>query len=354
MGNVDDHNATFASRSVYDPIESNFKPSRSPSVFSTKELHLFFRFSTAVECPLRTLRPSDRGTIDDMPLSSSSTPTPSTFSGKQRVSHKLAGIRRRFTSALHWYTMLDLRRQDAVQAQINSQRTMAEVPPTSHAFASPSPRSSPSPTPPPPSSEPDLPSSPIATTADLDEEPAISQTPRTRPSDYLQRRCPLCFGGEASHLPDSSPDYLVQCDACFTQKRRKGQSDERDEPSVHSDTVFISEEKVKAIEHHVERCRATVRSRGRRGFPTQNDEEDRCEDGLTVPNSVLDGCQESFVAADKKREKASTRFFKDTGLMALLCRHDRVLFLVNMTTAGEKQYYAFALLKELFDQLPTV
>ena len=38
--------------------------------------------------------------------------------------------------------------------------------------------------------------------------------------------------------------------------------------------------------------------------------------------------------------------------MALLCRHDRVLFLVNMTTAGEKQYYAFALLKELFDQLP--
>ena len=104
--------------------------------------------------------------------------------------------------------MLDLRRQDAVQAQIDSQRTMAEVPPTSHASASPSPRSSPSPTPPPPSSEPDLPSSPVATTADLDEEPSISQTPRTRPSDYLQRRCPLCFGGEASHLPDSR--YVIQ------------------------------------------------------------------------------------------------------------------------------------------------
>lgn len=38
--------------------------------------------------------------------------------------------------------------------------------------------------------------------------------------------------------------------------------------------------------------------------------------------------------------------------MALLCRHDRVLFLINMMTAGEKQYYAFTLIKKLCDQLP--
>ena len=31
---------------------------------------------------------------------------------------------------------------------------------------------------------------------------------------------------------------------------------------------------------------------------------------------------------------------------------DRALFLANMTTASEKQYYAFALLQELFDHLP--
>ena len=79
--------------------------------------------------------------------------------------------------------------------------------------------------------------------------------------------------------------------------------------------------------------------------------EDRCEEGLNVPNSVLDGCQESFTAADEEREKASTQYFKDIGLMAMLCRHDRVLFLANMTSAGEKQHYVLALIKELFTHL---
>ncbi|KAJ7190076.1 hypothetical protein GGX14DRAFT_580179 [Mycena pura] len=59
-----------------------------------------------------------------------------------------------------------------------------------------------------------------------------------------------------------------------------------------------------------------------------------------------------FKAADEKREKASTKFFDDTGLMALLCRHDRVLWLVNMRTPSEKQYYIFLLLETFFQHLP--
>ena|ERR1700759_2413886 len=39
--------------------------------------------------------------------------------------------------------------------------------------------------------------------------------------------------------------------------------------------------------------------------------------------------------------------------MALLCRHDRLLWLANMTSAGEKQFYAFALIKKLFDNIPS-
>ena len=38
--------------------------------------------------------------------------------------------------------------------------------------------------------------------------------------------------------------------------------------------------------------------------------------------------------------------------MAILCCHDRLLFLVNMTSAGEHQYYALALIKALFQHLP--
>ncbi|EIN03796.1 hypothetical protein PUNSTDRAFT_33337, partial [Punctularia strigosozonata HHB-11173 SS5] len=72
-----------------------------------------------------------------------------------------------------------------------------------------------------------------------------------------------------------------------------------------------------------------------------------------VPNSVLDGCESSFIAADEKREKASTTFFDDTGLVALICRHDFVLWLANMTSAGERQYYALALIDKLFQHIPT-
>ncbi|KAF8835020.1 hypothetical protein BDN67DRAFT_913721, partial [Paxillus ammoniavirescens] len=38
--------------------------------------------------------------------------------------------------------------------------------------------------------------------------------------------------------------------------------------------------------------------------------------------------------------------------MALLCRHDHVLWLVNLTSAGEKQHYALALLKQFIAHIP--
>ena len=47
-------------------------------------------------------------------------------------------------------------------------------------------------------------------------------------------------------------------------------------------------------------------------------------------------------------------FFADTGLMALLCHHDHVLCLVNMTSAGEKQHYALVLMKHLLEHLSAI
>ena len=82
------------------------------------------------------------------------------------------------------------------------------------------------------------------------------------------------------------------------------------------------------------------------------EEEQNIEPGMRVPTAVLNGCNDSFVAADERCMKASTVFFADTGLMALICRHDRVLWLVNMTSAGEKQYNALCLLQKLFGYIP--
>ena len=95
-----------------------------------------------------------------------------------------------------------------------------------------------------------------------------------------------------------------------------------------------------------------VRNSAPRQPPPAREDEDGFSEGMRVPNSVLDSCNDSFIAADEKRQKASTRFFANTGLMALLCRHDRVLFVANMTSAGEKQHCAFALLDEIFKHVP--
>ena len=99
---------------------------------------------------------------------------------------------------------------------------------------------------------------------------------------------------------------------------------------------------------------ATQSHRKQKSSPSNQADRDDNEyvPGMRVPNSVLKECNDSFTAADDRRVKASTLFFADTGLMAILCRHDRVLWLVNMTSAGEKQYYALTLLQKLFQHVP--
>ncbi|KZP21347.1 hypothetical protein FIBSPDRAFT_718402, partial [Athelia psychrophila] len=171
------------------------------------------------------------------------------------------------------------------------------------------------------------------------------------PSEYLRRRCPLCFGCDVSHDTTFAADYIACVDACFTQKRTKSHSardpNHRDQPRSHHDSRFITEEEIQAMEREVDSIRTRRPRRAKKV-----DENDSIEPGMSLPTSVLDECGNSFVAADEKREKASTQFFVDTGLMSLLCRHDRCLFAVNMTHNGERQHYVLALLKRLFKHLP--
>jgi hypothetical protein len=154
----------------------------------------------------------------------------------------------------------------------------------------------------------------------------------------------------------------VCADGCFTQKRdqpvkrTKEQGNQvpttavRDPPHRHPESVFVSEAELKAMEDYVDILRPPKRSSEKpRALAIQSD---LVEDGMRVPASVLDACNDSFTAADERRKKASTKQFADTGLMVLVCRHDIVLFIANMTSAGERQYYVFALLNKLFSHLP--
>ncbi|KAG1819999.1 hypothetical protein EV424DRAFT_1472573 [Suillus variegatus] len=191
-----------------------------------------------------------------------------------------------------------------------------------------------------------------------------------QPSEYLRSRCPLCFGGndwrnEVRGSPSmcviyydstapvdhfSRPNIIVCIDACFTQKcSTNPRGATGSDPPNPTSSFFLPTADVNAMEDFVQRCRGEGRqARASRAEP----DEDCYEEGMRVPVSVLNGCGDSFIAADEKREKASTRFFTDTGLMALLCRHDHVLWVANLTSAGEKQHYALALLDRLFKHLP--
>lgn len=156
-----------------------------------------------------------------------------------------------------------------------------------------------------------------------------------------------------------SVDAIVCIDACFTQKRRKSQGNAWIPPRAHPDTVFVPPEESAAMEELVEEIRPSKPSKSKKSSKKDKEKDpaeipDDYEPGLRVPTSVLDECQDSFLAADSNRIKASTLFFADTGLMALLCRHDRVLWLVNMTSAGEKQHYALCLLDKLFGHIPAI
>ncbi len=174
------------------------------------------------------------------------------------------------------------------------------------------------------------------------------------PSIYLQRRCPICFSkapnlqtsrcvlnsevhtSKTTNIPTSS-QAIVCVDANFAQRRRH--SRHPDPVDRHPDTHFLSvvavASKKKAVEH-----------------AKPSDSRTNAKLRAKLPDDTLDDCEKAFTAAQGHIAKSSNKIFADTALMALLCRHDRPLFLVNMTTSGERQYYALALIKALFQHLP--
>ncbi|KAL0059175.1 hypothetical protein AAF712_014098 [Marasmius tenuissimus] len=189
-----------------------------------------------------------------------------------------------------------------------------------------------------------------------------------RPSEYLRSRCPLCFGGdqERRHSSEYVPslcsdkaltrldlvsfDAIVCVDACFTQKHNKQKH--RDPRKEFHKSVFVPDHLVKEMQRKVDSLRPRRDKKKKPSKKAEVEVPDGLEGPLKVPTSVLDGCEESFTAADERREKASTKYFDCTALMGLLCRHDRVLWLVNMDTAGERQHFVLVLLDLLFEHLP--
>ncbi|KAF7298309.1 hypothetical protein MKEN_01355400 [Mycena kentingensis (nom. inval.)] len=182
------------------------------------------------------------------------------------------------------------------------------------------------------------------------KNPFLKPPPRTEPSAYLRRRCPACFEG-LKRDPTQTFDVSVCIDTCFTQKIRALFGCNCDPARIHAYSVFLARELAEVYEEYVEGTRsAGKQSKKARVGPEV--EDDSYLGKMRVPESTLNGYSESFRAADEKRGKATSTFFAHTGLMCMVCRHDQVLFMVSMTSVGEKQHYALLLFEKLFQHLP--
>lgn len=134
-------------------------------------------------------------------------------------------------------------------------------------------------------------------------------------------------------------------DGNFEHKRCR-HAGKGDQPLPEHYSVFIPEDFVADVANEVASRRST------RPHHLLEDDEDAVFPGLELPNHIFDGCDERFFAAKESNRKADSSAFSDTGLMALVCRHDHVIFMVNLHDAGEKQYSVLALIKQLFLELP--
>jgi Kyakuja-Dileera-Zisupton transposase len=141
---------------------------------------------------------------------------------------------------------------------------------------------------------------------------------------------------------------LLCLDGNFDQRRLK-HAGSGDQPVPGAFTYFLSADEVAAAK------RSTEQAMGKKKKPFADEDTtdpDSTLPGLGLPEHIYSGCKKRFFAADEDNKKGETSVFSDTGLMAMVCRHDRVLFVANLRDSGEKRYYALALLKRLFQELP--
>ncbi|RDB16155.1 hypothetical protein Hypma_003347 [Hypsizygus marmoreus] len=64
-----------------------------------------------------------------------------------------------------------------------------------------------------------------------------------------------------------------------------------------------------------------------------------------VPHEAVDECQSSYTAGNGGNMKTNMEKFDDSGVMALVCRHDIPLFMANIDSPGQQQKYAVALIE---------
>ncbi|KAH9808472.1 hypothetical protein DFH28DRAFT_909578 [Melampsora americana] len=141
--------------------------------------------------------------------------------------------------------------------------------------------------------------------------------------EKLGTNCPRCFGDNVHPNVNDEPDYIVCIDGNFQQRRHKSASVEVSEIPIRYPNLFIHANEIKKWE--------LVHSGS--------------------SNDTPDPCTQMHTAANDSRTASTWRACDDTGLLAMVCRHDHTLSFANIVQSGEKSYFAHTLIDWLLNQL---
>ena len=128
-------------------------------------------------------------------------------------------------------------------------------------------------------------------------------------------------------------DFIVSTDGNFSQRHLAVAGDC---PKFYDPLYFLPKEFVDKVGAWID----AARPKRQRRRP------------VAVPDEAVDQCESGHVAGKGTNVKANAEHFDDGGVMALICRHDIPLFLVNIDTPGEQQKYPVALIEHLFALVP--
>ncbi|KAF9231589.1 hypothetical protein BU15DRAFT_90869 [Melanogaster broomeanus] len=220
-------------------------------------------------------------------------------------------FRRGLGSAVQWYDVLQVEVEQKIETvlqacrkRIRTSKIAHLVPPTSAPFV------------------PDQAEPSITLNRQLISPSNAMLTPGNCASILVQR-CPTCFGGTTfgrSLLGSEGGDIHVATDGNFHHRHRRSAGDS---PIFYDPAYFLPKSQNPPKAHK-----------------------------NPVPDEAIDSCEASYEAADGKKQKACMDNFDDTGLMALICRHDIPLFFTNIDSPGEQQKYSVTLIRHLVSLLP--
>ncbi|KZO94172.1 hypothetical protein CALVIDRAFT_465531, partial [Calocera viscosa TUFC12733] len=158
-----------------------------------------------------------------------------------------------------------------------------------------------------------------------------------RASMRLRQLCPACFASsEWGRDVRTFPDVIIQLDGNFHHRRNTsgGQSPVFYEPELFLDDAFVA-----SIGKRMEDQRAAHRG----GQPSPQ---------FALPEEVVAACKESFKVAHEKDSHGMPGFHDEKGLVVGSCVHDIPLVVCNITTPGERQMYAIAIIQQIMAELP--